>query len=130
MIAGIVQWLDQGQVYLLQVGLRRGKQMYDRTNERYTSGSLVNLFDRGRLRGHCRVVTPSPQLLSLPLKGFFVFIYTGVRRQPKYREEESTYTSAIISFMVSLCFEASALRAFFPSAILSCALVYSAYSEE
>ena len=128
MIAEIVRWLVQGQVCLLRVGLGRVKQMYGGMNERRTSGRLVNLFDRGRLRDHCRAMTPSPQLLSLPLKGFFVFIYTDVRRQPKYGEEKSTYTSAIISFMLSLRFEASALRAFFPNAILSCALVYSAYS--
>lgn len=72
----------------------------------------------------------SPQLLPLPLKGLFIFIYTDVRRQPKYGEEESTYTSAIISFMVTLRFEVSVLRAFFPKGILSCALVYSAYSGE
>lgn len=47
-----------------------------------------------------------------------------------YGKEQSTYASAIMSFMVSLRFEASILRAFFPNAILSCALVYSAYSED
>lgn len=103
--------------------------MYNGTNDRCTSGSHVDLLDRGGLRGHCRVMTPSPQLLSLPLEGFFIFIYPDVRRQTECGEEESTYTSEIISFMVSLRFVASALRAFFPNAILSCALVYSAYSK-
>lgn len=102
--------------------------MCNGTNERYTSGRLVNLFGRGRFRDPCSVMTPSPQLLSLPFESFFIFIYSDARRQPKHGEEESTYTSAIISFMVSLRFEASALRAFLPKAILSCALVYSAYS--
>lgn len=73
-------------------------------------------------------MTPSPQLLSLPLEGFFIFIYSNVRRQVKHRKEEGTYTSDINSFMVSLRFVASVLRAFFPNAILSCALVYSANS--
>lgn len=129
MIAEIVRWLAQGQVCQLQAGLGKCKQMYDRTDDGYTSGSQVDLLDRGGLRGHCRVMSPSPQLLSLPLEGFFIFIYSDVRRQTECGEEESTYTSEIISFMVSLRFVASALRAFFPSAILSCALVYSAYSE-
>lgn len=73
-------------------------------------------------------MTPSPELLPLPLERFFIFIYTDARCQSKYGKRISTYTSAIISCMVSLRFEVSALRAFFPNAILSWALVYSAYS--
>ena len=80
MIAGIVQWLAQGQARRLQAGLGRYKQMYDRTGDEYTLGSHVNLSGRGRLRDHCRVMTPSPQLLSLPLEGFFIFIYPDIRR--------------------------------------------------
>lgn len=90
-IAEIVQWLDQGQVCRLQEGLERCKQVYNETIDRYTSCSLVSFLDRGWLRGYCTIVTPSPQLLSLPLEGFFVLIYSdyGVKQS---REERKVLT--------------------------------------
>lgn len=127
MISEIFQWLNQGQVRLLQAGLGKCKQVYNRANEIRTSNRLVNLFGRSRFRGP-GIMIPSSELLPLPLESFFIFVYADVRRQPESGGEVSTYTSAIISFIVSLRFEASALRAFFPNAILSFALVYSAYS--
>jgi hypothetical protein len=77
-------------------------------------------------------LTSSPYLLLLPLHRLVIFFISTNPMSEKTGNiwyQSSTHASAIISFKASRRFCASTFLDFFPRAILSCALVYSANSK-
>lgn len=103
-------------------------------NIELTRCCFIDLFGRCSINIFNTKMTTSSKLLLFPLHRFLVFFLSIYERRSisslmSFGMSVWTYASAISSFFSSRCLVAATFFDFFPSGIRSCALVYSANSE-